>query len=532
MHAHNLDFHHRRASVAVQPGHALAERPRLFDTLEAAFPVSFVSVEGAGADAAAVIVFDEGDEPLEPDELSRWGKPVFAIGAGARRGAAQAVVLADSPLVDRRVRGLSLPDRLDGPAIDSLDYSTQVLAEAPSGPAWTVSEGEAPVHRARSSLPELGAEEILRDLFVDRALALVALVHFLRSVSEGDSFAQPPLRAALLFDDPNLRWRTYGFIDYRRLLEQAKAHGYHASMAMVPLDGRLQHRPTVDLFRRNPEHLSLVVHGNNHLSQELMRSSDEPSALALAAQAIRRAERFELRYGLRVDRVMTPPHGMCSASTARALSMVGFDGLCAIHPLPWSERPPANRPLAGWDPAEFAEACAVIPRLHFYCTDADIGLRAFLGHPLVFYGHHEDLAEGLDPLAEIAARVHRIGEAQWCSLGEIATSNYAWRRDGDVVRVRPYASRLRVRPPTGARELVVERPRTDDGRMAGWSIGDGPPVPFGSPLPASGKTTLELRVRYADEVSPRYVPSPSWSPWPVLRKVAMEARDRTLPLRS
>jgi hypothetical protein len=154
-------------------------------------------------------------------------------------------------------------------------------------------------------LPELEGERILRDLFADRALALVALIHFLRSVTQRNSFVQPPLRAALLFDDPNLRWRTYGFIDYERLLEGARTHGYHASMAMVPLDGRLQHRATVDLFRRNPEHLSLVFHGNNHADQELMRSDDDPGALALAAQAMRRAERFESRYGLRMDRVMT-----------------------------------------------------------------------------------------------------------------------------------------------------------------------------------------------------------------------------------
>ena len=269
-----------------------------------------------------------------------------------------------TPRSTRRLRGLSLPDRLDGPAIDPAGDSAQVLADSPSGPAWTVTEGAAPVHRVRCALPELGAEQILRDLFVDRALALVAITSFLRAVSVADSYAEAPLRAAFLFDDPNLRWRTYGYIDYRRLLEQARAHGYHASMAMVPLDGRFQHRATVDLFRRNPDHLSLVFHGNNHVSQELMRSSDDSSALALAAQAMRRAQSFESRYGLRMDRVMTPPHGMCSESTARALGAVGFDALCAIHPLPWAERTPASRPLAGWDPAEFSAECAVIPRLH------------------------------------------------------------------------------------------------------------------------------------------------------------------------
>ena len=46
----------------------------------------------------------------------------------------------------------------------------------------------------------------------------------------------PPLRAAIVFDDPNLRWRSYGYIDYRRLVEHADEHGYHAAMAMIPLD--------------------------------------------------------------------------------------------------------------------------------------------------------------------------------------------------------------------------------------------------------------------------------------------------------
>jgi hypothetical protein len=532
MDARDLDLD-RRTVVAVQPGRALAERPRLFAALATAFPVYFKPAEAVGAGASATIAFEDGG--LSRDRFPQLERPVFAIGAASRDdpATAEAPLLADSPAIDRRVRGIGLPDRLDGPPIELGDGSTQVLAEALSGPAWTLSGADVPLHRVRSTLPELESRQILRDLFADRALALVALIHFLRSVSQSHAFSQPPLRATFLFDDPNLRWRTYGFIDYERLLDGARANGYHASMAMVPLDGRLQHRATVDLFRRNPEHLSLVFHGNNHVGQELMRADDGPAALALAAQAMRRAERFESRYGLAMDRVMTPPHGMCSASVARALGEVGFDGICAIHPLPWAERPPASRPLAGLEPAEFASDCAVIPRLHFDSSDADIGLRAFLGHPLVFYGHHEDLSGGLGRLTEIAARVRRLGEPRWCSLGEIAASNYGTRRDGDVLRVRPYANRLRVRRPEGIRELVVERPRGGDGQMVGWSAsGEGPPIPFGSRRDFPGDPELTLRLRCAGEISPDDVRAPIWSPWPVLRKVAMEARDRSLPLRS
>ncbi len=178
---------------------------------------------------------------------------------------------------------------------------------------------------------------------------MLALVELLRSVGAADAYEPPPLRAAILFDDPNLRWRTYGFIDYRRLLDHAEANGYHASIATIPLDGGRQHRATVELFRRHPERLSLAFHGNDHLRRELLGAEDQTRARAIVAQALRRIARLESRYGLRVDRVMTAPHGMCSAAVAAALPPLGFDALCAIHPLPWRESAPAERPLAGWD---------------------------------------------------------------------------------------------------------------------------------------------------------------------------------------
>ena len=179
---------------------------------------------------------------------------------------------------------------------------------------------------------QLGPAQGLRDLFAEDALAAIALIQFLRTLDGPGAFRPPGLRATILFDDPNLRWRTYGFIDFERLAEHAAVHDYHASMAMIPLDGWRQHRSTVELFRRNPERLSLALHGNNHVGDELARPQDETTAIAIAAQAIRRAKRFEARYGLRMDRVMIPPHGMCSASVAHALGALGFDALCASTP--------------------------------------------------------------------------------------------------------------------------------------------------------------------------------------------------------
>ena len=522
----------RRVTIAVRPGRALRERPRLFGVLETAFPVSFVPLDGeVSAAAAPTIVFAASGDRIAADELARGGEPAFVLGA-EDAGAARPARLGNDRDLDARLHGVELPDRPGAHRV-APDGPATLFATASDGPAWMRrATGGTTVDLLAGSLPELGEDEILRDLLPERALTLVALVQFLREAGADAAYTPPPLRAAFLFDDPNLRWRTYGFIDYGELLRDAEEHGYHASMAMVPLDNRFAHAETIDLFRRHPERLSLVFHGNDHSSRELLRPRSETSALALAAQALRRAERFESRYELGIDRVMTPPHGMCSEKVAAALAAVGFDGLCAIHPLPWAERPPGNRPLAGWDPAEFAAGCAVIPRLHLHSTDADIALRAFLDQPLVFYGHHEDVAKGLEPLGAIAARVARMGAAHWCSIGEIAATNYAARRDLDTLRVRPYSNRVAVDVPAGCDQLILARPRGVEATVSGWSIGAGAPAPFDTALPVTPGSRLELRVRREDERPPTAIKSPPPRPWAILRKVAMEARDRTLPLRA
>ena len=73
----------------------------------------------------------------------------------------------------------------------------------------------------------------------------------------------------MLFDDPNLRWRSYGFINYGELLEHADAHGYHVAMAMIPLDAGRPNRAAAALFRERRDRLSLVFHGNDHIKGEL-----------------------------------------------------------------------------------------------------------------------------------------------------------------------------------------------------------------------------------------------------------------------
>jgi hypothetical protein len=515
--------------IAVFPAEALAVRPRLFGALAAAFPLTFEPGGAAGGSPRAVaeLHFAPSDRfATRPNPAP--GRRALVLGERAWSGALAGDV-AFGEEADRRLRGLVLTDPLDGPELD-LKPGEQILAGSGRRPVWTRSRGDAAVERVASSLSELGPDQTLRDLLFASPAATVALIGFLRAACGAVLSTPPPLRAAFVFDDPNLRWRSYGYIDFGRLLAHADAHDYHAAMAMIPLDARGQHRATVDLFRARPDRLSLVMHGNNHLSRELLRLDEEREALAMAAQAVRRAASFEARHSLRMDRVMMPPHGMCSASSAAALAAVGFDALCAIHPLPWREQPPADRPLAGWDPAEFASGCAVIPRLPLGVDPSELALRAFLDQPLVVYGHHGDLAEGLEPLAETAAAINGLGQVEWSSLGEIAAGNAATRLDADVLRVAPYSHRMRLPLPGAAAALTVEPPRHDADRFAGWSIDGGAPRPFGEAVPERAGGKLELRLHAAAVVDPESVPLPAPRIWPLVRRTATETRDRLQPL--
>jgi hypothetical protein len=513
-----------RMIVAVHPAAALAARPRLFAALEAAFPVTFAPWAPGAPDAAGVIII-AGDPGA--DELADAAAPVFVVGdESAADAASEEVALADADAVDRRVRGVTLRDRLVG---SPLPPGGDVLATAGSAAVWSRSRDARPVDRVRCVLPELAPDQVLYALLSQRAIASVALVHFLRAVCAPVAWSPPPLRAAFVFDDPNLRWRSYGFIDYRKLVAHADEHDYHVAMAMIPLDATWTHRPTASLFAHRADRLSLVFHGNDHVKRELLMPSDDDTALALAAQAVRRMERFEQRCGVRIDRVMMPPHGLCSQHTARALSAVGFDALCAIHPVPWTEERPAEPPLVAWSPAGFIGGCAVIPRDVLSSTVADIALRAFLDHPIVIYAHHDDVAGGLQPLAEAAARVHRLGDVEWTSVGQIALSNHAHRVVGEQMVVRPYSRRIAVDVPAGVNTLVVQAPQPIGTalELRGWSVGSGRVVAFGEAATAA-PGRHEVRLHGTRDVRPDSVPSPRWRPWPTLRRAGTELRDRAV----
>jgi len=518
-----------RAILAVHPPRAVEALPRLIAALEAGFPIDVVPC-APNVPHDAVVAFDPDDATLAA--LCETGTPVLAFTTppdGSHRAVAE---LTAAESVDRRLRGIVLPPQ--AVAEQPAGEGEQVLARAAGRAVWCVGAG-AQSQRVASTPHELVGDETLKEaIHSDRGLAIIALVTLARGLTATRDFDAPPLRAAMLFDDPNLRRASYGFINYSELIHHADAHGYHASMAMIPIDGRFTSRAAVTMFRDRPDRVSLTFHGNNHEKRELLRPAKMADALALCAQALRRVERFEAGSGLSVDRVMTAPHGLCSRPSARALGALGFDALCAIHPYPWLERAPADRPLAGWEPATLVDGCPVIPRIPLDWGASGIALHAFLDQPIVMYGHHDDLAVGLEPLARAADAVNRLGDVRWCALGDIATSNHRVRIEGTRATIRMYANRALVALPADIEELVVVTPGDSAVGYGGWSAGPRPAavaaIGEGTPRPPTATVEVRLHSRWA--TTPACVAERRASVWPIVRRIGTELRDRTAPLRA
>jgi hypothetical protein len=517
------------------PRGARERRPRLLAALEAALPVRFEDRDlgdFAGLDAAVVT------DGAAPPEL-----PVpclLAVGApGHGRRAGRRVAFGRAAALDERLRGRLLDDgHADDRPVPVRD-GDEVLAACGGSPAWVLRRARpAPVHLVAALPEELGPDQCLRDRFrAGRFLDLLPLVHFLREVCAEHAWTPPPARACLVFDDANLHWRSYGFLRFRELAAHARRVGYHVSLATVPVDGWFTHRGAARLFRRPGAPLTLSVHGNNHERGELAQHRSEQDALPTLAQALRRVQALERRSGVQVDRVMIAPHGVCSEAAIRGMARVDFEGICIDRSYPWREHPPEERPLAGWEPSELvAGGFPVVLRQHLDGPRDDLVFRALLGHPLILYGHHDDAAEGLDLLEEVAGQVNRLGPVRWCSMQAILRSNFSSRREGATFWVRPHVRRIRMELPGWAERLVIEAPDvvarggkavvTGDGAEDAIPVDLGPGPTFALDLPEAVPEALEIHLPEPNRVDQDEVPSPPWRPWPIVRRLLTEGRDR------
>jgi hypothetical protein len=537
--------------VGLWPVSLWQERQWLWRVLEQLFPLSFV--------------------PWKPEELSRLDGLVVAASdqSPALLAAAPKVsclVLNGSPgqwdgsalggaiefwqhsAVPAIFRGRTMIDGY-APAAPPLRVAAgdQVLASQARRPVWVhrpAADGAATRDVVSLPLPALAERAHLRDCFNGgNFLCALPLLGFLQRLTVPESFQPAPPRACFIFDDPSLRWRSYGFMNYQQLVRHAQTHNYHAAIGFIPLDAVWVRPSIAAIFRANPARLSLTIHGCNHLHLEMACKYSPAQRMAICAQALRRVGDLERQHLLAVCRVMESPFGCIDQAMFASLVALGYEAaLITASQFLHHHRGVQFPPCFGLQAAScLSGGLGMIPRITIkphWQTEAI--LAAFLGQPIVIAGHHQDAANGLEPLEEIAKTINGFGGVRWCSLTEIAGANYTTRLGGARLLVSIGSRRILLAVPEGVRELGIRRPWIGEDAVEQLIVkGADQKVRAiqsastdSAPVAVTGPETIEIWSPAPNPVNPQDIPPPGRRLWPYVRRALTELRDQALPLLS
>jgi hypothetical protein len=529
--------------IAVSPPEALKQRSRLFDSIGRLAGVRFSPYAAADLESAVgLIAWDTDHDPVcaacvpvlrivDPDDFA-------PLGSDGRTIPGASVHLASNSFLARPLRGRSLEDS-DAASTAGLAPSShqEILAKMSDGRVvWArTPTATGIVESLALDIPEIPLEGNLRSrLQPGRFLGALVLGHFARACAQRTSstWSLPQTRACIIIDDPNLRGLRYGYLDLPRMVSDAEQRGYHVTCATVPLDARCADARVAELFRRNPGVISLMVHGNNHLSRELAGLRDQDQADAQLAQAYRRVERLETSAGVTVGRLVAPPHGVCSEEAARAMLRCGFEAATINRPFPWRRQPAGDRPLAGCLPADLvAGGLPIISRLPFAAGMDDLILRAWLGMPLVLYGHHADGRHDFRRFHQACELVEDLGGARWMSIRDIARSNVSSRAVGSELEVRVWSRLAVVDVPEDISTLrCLALPEGEYGEAIQVVASDGSTFVLHpeEACPVQALDRLRLTRLPVRRIDPFATPSPAPNRWAFPRRLLVESRDRSL----
>jgi hypothetical protein len=448
------------------------------------------------------------------------------------------ITFAASAAVHHAFRGKTLVDS-SLVNFSQVSNSFESLAKAGEQTIWAVEQqGDQEHHYVGIDVPMFTEGDFFHNHFQERRwFAMVPLLHFLRRLLGPDGWPAPEPRASFIIDDPNLHHRSYGYIDFEKLANHASAHNYHATIATVPLDAWYFDRKVVDLFQTHKQHISLMMHGVNHVADELARSYEEQDALSLLATGLRRITDLESRSGVAVARIMVAPHGAFAEFMADSMARLGYEAACVSigSLLRWN-------PEKLWPPDLGFSVVQPLGSLGFPVfhrigiSETDIRLRTFLGHPVIVAIHHQDCVSNFARLESMANIINETTNVRWMGIEEISRTNFVSRTQNGMLHIWPYSRRLAVSLPLEVNEVEVCR----SPYCGGFTIDlrnhrrDGSEATALN-VPARyriSNNTLEIFSPPTNRVDYNQVASKSVGMWPIVRRLLTEARDRTQPILS
>jgi hypothetical protein len=270
--------------------------------------------------------------------------------------------------------------------------------------------------------------------------------------------------ATFIIDDPLLR-ESYGFLNYRRLLQAIGDQPFSTSIAFIPVNYRRSQASVVDLFRARPDRLSLCVHGCDHTGGEFA-TTDLAVLNAMTRLASERMKAQENATGLGYDRIMVFPQGRFSVGSLKALRCNDFMAAVNTSPIPEDSVPGGDLTMREWLDVAITRHYGFPLFVRRYPRRlVDFAFDLFLGKPLLVAEHHTAFRNGYGEIAAFVAALNGLNaDLAWAGLGE-TLSRACLRRQfsKDTVYTRIWTNHhvIENETSTSKRYIVVKSESTE-----------------------------------------------------------------------
>ena len=311
--------------------------------------------------------------------------------------------------------------------------------------------------------------------------SLAAPMLFLHSAGGDRVWHSPANYANLTIDDPRLR-QPYGHVDFEQLLQHARAHNFFVTIAFIPWNFDRSEPAAVDLFRNNPDRFSISVHGNDHLRGEFGPLASTPlnEQRASIRQGLARMNAFSALTQIPYDAVFVFPYSIGPEATLGELRKHRYAGTVNRVNVPLDAKAPETIDFAlRTTTLQFGGAFPSLRRYHPSVAQSQLAVDAFLGNPILFYGHEGLFSDGIAAFDKVADDLNGLQPAtQWKSLGYILQHSYLEKqRSEGKYDLRAYSSDLKITNSHGvAVEYVLEK--DEDFSHGVTVLLDGQSVPF------------------------------------------------------
>lgn len=278
----------------------------------------------------------------------------------------------------------------------------------------------------------------------DHFFSAVPFVSYIRWAFPLSSWHAPEASACLVIDDPLLK-PTHGFVDFRKLLSLMQRHKFSTNIAFIPWNWRRSAPEVVRLFRENPEHFSLSVHGCDHTRGEFGDSSQQ-RLYWKTQQALERMNRHESITGICHDPVMVFPQGIFSEAAMSALKRTDLIGSVNNDIISADPHPPTITISDVWDIAVMRYTFPLFTRRYPWEGIENFAFDTLLGKPAIAVIHHDYCSDHCARLVNFIEQLNALSCAPiWRNLGEVVRRSYRQREDSpDAVEVEMYGTELRI----------------------------------------------------------------------------------------